>query len=424
MIGEKMKIFYSWQSDTANNVNRSFIKKAADDAIKLIKEENQLEEADRESDNIELDQDTQGILGSPPIADTIFRKIKEATIVLADVTLTGSTPRGKKQINSNVAIELGFAIGIHGDEVLLKIMNTYYGLKDDLPFDLKHRRWPLTYELDPQCTSGDKKTARTKLTKQLVDIFREYLKQKPTQGLKEFSPTPSTFSPSAFWKNGEELVSADSSYQRPSMSFRDGVIMYLRIWPENNILPLSTKTLNDYAISSIRPLEGYSFGGYSYVRNRFGIITHSSNNDAGEILAFTQLFKTGEIWGASSYMLRDRAEENDTNRNRFIPSIAFENELRETLYLYLQRARENFGYGKVINVEAGISNAKGLTMALGNHYFWGPIFDEHVNISVCIENETDKARDVALLKIFEGIFDAIGTERPDNYGGFPTIELQ
>jgi len=31
--------------------------------------------------------------------------------------------------------------------VLLKVMNTHYGPPDELPFDLRHRRWPVKYRI-------------------------------------------------------------------------------------------------------------------------------------------------------------------------------------------------------------------------------------------------------------------------------------
>src|SRR5215469_11748515 len=114
-----MKVFYSWQSDSSAKVGRTFIREALEAAIAGL----ELEDARRP----EIDQDTKGVLGSPVIADTIFQKIREAKVVVADVTLTGHTPDGKSLCNSNVAIELGYALGIHGDAILLKVMNSHYG---------------------------------------------------------------------------------------------------------------------------------------------------------------------------------------------------------------------------------------------------------------------------------------------------------
>jgi hypothetical protein len=59
-----MKIFYSWQSDTPKEVGRTFIREALDAAVAGI----EVDEPDRPT----IDQDTQGVLGSPVIADTIL----------------------------------------------------------------------------------------------------------------------------------------------------------------------------------------------------------------------------------------------------------------------------------------------------------------------------------------------------------------
>ena len=171
-----LKIFYSWQSDTEPKANRMFIREALKAAIAGL----DLQEAERP----EIDQDTKGVLGSPVVADTIFKKIEAAAVVVADVTLTGSTPAGKRLCNSNVAIELGYALGIHGDEVLLKVMNVHYGPPQDLPFDLTHRRWPVQYDLAPDADHSHRKQAGDLLAQELRQILRQYL-----QAARDTQPT-------------------------------------------------------------------------------------------------------------------------------------------------------------------------------------------------------------------------------------------
>ena len=69
-------IFYSWQSDTPSNVNRGFIAKALRSALDRLKTDAALESALRDTE-VSIDKDTQGIAGSPPIVETILRKIEE-----------------------------------------------------------------------------------------------------------------------------------------------------------------------------------------------------------------------------------------------------------------------------------------------------------------------------------------------------------
>lgn len=58
---------------------------------------------------IRLEHDTAGIPGTPDIASTIFAKIRDAGVFVADLTLLPHTGSGKRSPNPNVLIELGYA---------------------------------------------------------------------------------------------------------------------------------------------------------------------------------------------------------------------------------------------------------------------------------------------------------------------------
>jgi hypothetical protein len=163
----RLTVFYSWQSDTEPRTNRSFIR----DALKAAIADLDLEDAERP----EIDQDTSGVLGAPVIAETIFSKIRVASVFVADVTLTGATSNGKKLCNSNVVLELGYALRALGDDALLNVMNTHYGPPEALPFDLAHRRWPLQYALAPDATNGERLAIKSALAAQLTPILKAYL---------------------------------------------------------------------------------------------------------------------------------------------------------------------------------------------------------------------------------------------------------
>jgi endonuclease/exonuclease/phosphatase family metal-dependent hydrolase len=62
-----VRVFYSWQSDRGQN--RNFVRSALRAAIKELRQDLALDEAQRD---ITLDQDTQGLPGSPAIADAIL----------------------------------------------------------------------------------------------------------------------------------------------------------------------------------------------------------------------------------------------------------------------------------------------------------------------------------------------------------------
>jgi hypothetical protein len=78
------KIFYAWQSDQDSKLTRNLIRSALKAALKNLKSDPDIHEADRD---IELDHDTKGVTGSPLIAETILGKIRECDVFVADLTL-------------------------------------------------------------------------------------------------------------------------------------------------------------------------------------------------------------------------------------------------------------------------------------------------------------------------------------------------
>lgn len=149
-----MKIFYSWQSDLDKKYNRSFIKDALESAINDVNRDLSLEEAER----IEIDHDTKGVPGTPDLAPTIFEKISNSFLFIADVSFIGKGEDGQKYLpNPNVMIELGYAISKLGSDRVVCVMNTAYGKADLLPFDLRHKRHPIQYQLDGDVDKTSKK---------------------------------------------------------------------------------------------------------------------------------------------------------------------------------------------------------------------------------------------------------------------------
>ena len=130
-----MKIFWSWQSDIEGDVSRHFIKECIKKAIEELKNEAIFDE------RVEIDHDTKDVPGSPPIVDTILEKISNSTVFIADLTPVAVVKNNKKKvINSNVAIEIGYAIATVGNNNIVTIMNDVYGTIETLPFDLRYKR--------------------------------------------------------------------------------------------------------------------------------------------------------------------------------------------------------------------------------------------------------------------------------------------
>ena len=135
--------------------NRYFIRDAAKIALEHVSESGSLDDAPR------LESDTRNIAGTPEIAATIFGKIDVCGAFICDVSFVGATRSSanstKPLPNPNVLLELGYAAARIGWERIICVMNTAYGSPEDLPFDLRHRRWPVTYQLREEDSSEAKK---------------------------------------------------------------------------------------------------------------------------------------------------------------------------------------------------------------------------------------------------------------------------
>src|SRR5689334_4382613 len=101
-------IFFSWQSDSPRSTNHSFIEECLERVIKELKRDEELK--------VEpvLDRDTRGVPGSPDIVGTIFDKIQQSEVFVADVSIINPGGPGRLTPNPNVLIELGYALSYLG----------------------------------------------------------------------------------------------------------------------------------------------------------------------------------------------------------------------------------------------------------------------------------------------------------------------
>jgi hypothetical protein len=157
------KVFYSWQSDLPNSINRGLISDALEAAVAAI----------RHDDTIEIepavDRDTLGEAGSPEIAGTIFKKIEAAQIFVADVSIINQGAANRLTPNPNVLLELGYAARHLGWDRLVMVSNLAFGRIENLPFDLRTRR-VITY------TSAKSDAERSDSRKQLKSNLERALR--------------------------------------------------------------------------------------------------------------------------------------------------------------------------------------------------------------------------------------------------------
>jgi hypothetical protein len=173
--GGKMKIFWSWQSDTPEQIGKYLVRDALKTAVTELKQTEDIEEALR--DDLHLDQDTQGTTGSPDLVGTIFGKIEKSEVVVADVTIVGKTAAGKKLINSNVAVELGYALSECTDARVVLVFNRHYGTHEDLPFDLRHKGGAVVFTLPPEADRSNIAAVRRTLGVDFIRKLKPFLQQ-------------------------------------------------------------------------------------------------------------------------------------------------------------------------------------------------------------------------------------------------------
>ena len=238
-----MKVFWSWQSDHEGRISRHFVREALSLAIKAINESDEISEADR--DDLTLDHDRKGVPGSPDLANVILEKIKASDVFVADVTPVGKTKGDppKPLINSNVAIELGYAFHVLTDRKLIMIMNSHFGSHNDLPFDLRHKAGPIFYQLAPDGDKDTIKTGQKRLVTELTAALREIHSKRTRKEGTPYRPWPSIEGdPSRYRKVDEPLFTKKlSMLDKTSTPFfvPNVPLLYLRIMPSAPVVPLT-----------------------------------------------------------------------------------------------------------------------------------------------------------------------------------------
>ena len=364
------------------------------------------------SEELDVDHDTKRVLGSPNIVEVIARKIREASVFVADVTLTGLThkPDGdlKLQINSNVATELGFALGTHGDGVVLKLMNEHYGEPKELPFDVRDRH-PILFKLAPGATKSEWKQTRDNLKNQLIPILRGYYENwqsHPSRQPAPFEPASSTIHEGAYWESRELLVDEIGIHlgrEPAKISFADDqASIYFRLSPQEKIEPLKLSQLP--SLPNIAPFM-LGYGSFSQERNRFGNIWFSVTT-----FSITQLFESGEVWGVSPWDFKS----DDDDPYICLPSRWFEEEFAKSVRQYSNFARDSLGYHHV-RVVAGLVNFGGrCVLGLPNDR-WLPASPRRFHKDVKTESDLNLTKETEisafLERFFRDVFDKAGVER-------------
>jgi hypothetical protein len=427
-----MKVFWSWQSDTHGPTGRHFVRTALEAAIAKLKQPADVEEPtgrDRR-EALHLDQDRQGVSGTPELARTIFSKIDQSAVFVADVSTMGETVRAdgktKKLINSNVAIEYGYAVKALGDEKILLVQNTHYGDREGLPFDLKHKAGPIQYRLAPDAAKAQRDAEKATLVGILTVALQECLATNSKGGptAPKFEEIKSTFNRAAFWDKGEVIARlGEPNPLRPQHGSEEDDVyeyrfdqpraLYVRLIPTEPLpTPLTFgKLMGVIEQRRVRVLTRTINAGISW-KNRLGAVSYESSGTNRTPVAFTQLHRNGEIWGVTREVFQRHAGAD------IIAMANVENRVREGIENFIDVARQELGINPPYEIEVGAVGLQNMRLSLPQsrtfyqEQFSDPVHDEEVHLRVVVHNVTDECVNKIATDFLRNLYDLVAVDFP------------
>ena len=295
MAKRKITAFYAWQSDRPQQINRHFIRKALDAAASRINADATL--------NVEvlIDADTEGVVGTPHVTETILKKINAADIFVPDLSFVAATDAGKLIPNPNVMTEYGYALRALTFEAMMPVMNVHFGGPAELPFDLGHVRHPTQYNVGPDVTDSDRRAARDKLSVTLEGHLRLMIQGAlgKARAANPFVPVPPVRPPAFFFQSTDVIANFGYPGEQELRFKRDRAI-YLRVYPTYADQPLIGLTKAIAVAQKLMPLQRV-INSLS-APNEWGAVNLQPHGDG--ITSLTQVFETGELWGVSEEPFR------------------------------------------------------------------------------------------------------------------------
>jgi hypothetical protein len=309
-----LKLFFSWQADAPTSNCRNFIETALKQALVRVAASIEVESAVRDA-GIEIDRDTLDAAGWAPIVDTIFRKIDAAAIFVPDLTFVATRLDGKRpSSNPNVLVECGWALKSLKHERILPVMNVRYGSPggEAMPFNMRHLRHPIQYELDESADTETRRVVRERLVTDIAKALRPMLALDGVKALLPQPPTPELFratvprqGPSRFRGTGEPIGISDGRIGGGnSIYLLDGPAMWFRLMPlHHSGVTYSATELRELVRQSLPlPIGCNSCGSWGFLRadDGLGSFAIDSNERPVRTPAIVFVFENGETWAINS----------------------------------------------------------------------------------------------------------------------------
>jgi hypothetical protein len=410
-----MKIFWAWQSDTDGKTGRHLVRAALLEAIAHLRQPEEIEEPTRADSReaMHLDHDRQGLTGSPGLVDAIRSKIEAAAVFVGDITPVSRIPRRrdvedsreKRNMNPNVAIELGYALHARGEERVLLVLNEHYGGREFIPFDLQHLGGPLIYRLAPDASKEEIKAEQAKLRGLFINALRGYLEALGSTAVSAFQPTPSTTSRAVWVQPGAALAQFDDT---TTYGLEDDKGVYLRIMPRANPSePFRTGQLFEFARQvPMGQLYRQQTGLVHYNENG-AILMEPVSGSGGRLRAATQVFHNGEVWCIGRDLLVDN------QYGRFIPVKPLRTALREALSRNLNFMEKQLGSSPPYTIEFGAVGMKEHLLAIDttidNPY---RIRDDAFGETFVLNDSSAASLDAAVVRMINAFYRLTGYTAP------------
>ena len=300
-------VFWSWQSDRPSRETRGLIRDALVDAIALLTAD--LKDADRPDDSrLDLDHDTKDLAGSPDITAAILEKIEAASVFVADVTpIAISHPeegkRAKHVANPNVLIELGYAKKALSLSQIVQVWNTAFTdcTPEDLPFDMRGRRAPISFRLARGAPTHELKSVRSQLAKELKFAINTIINNLPPQAASPMAWRPHRDGdPSVWFDEGAKFVVNEDFHGSGRIWLKEGPTRFVRMLPD--------KWSRDECKAVHAVILGHTVG-ISWGQTAGGSLTYCGSVVRPELSEGTQatmwFMDTGEIWAVDRWIVNE-----------------------------------------------------------------------------------------------------------------------